>query len=93
MHRAGPCDLSLFQPGLRLLEFWLEEEVPLRVAFLPQSTQTHLVILKMQGRATLGFVSVNNIRIGLSWPPGQADMERCVSTTRMEHRHPKGCDT
>lgn len=46
VHRADRCDLSLFQLGLRLLEFWLEEDAPLRVAFLPQPTRLQLVVLK-----------------------------------------------
>jgi hypothetical protein len=36
----------VFQLGLRLLEFWLEEDAPLRVAFLPQPTRLQLVVLK-----------------------------------------------
>ena len=32
VHRADRCALSLFQLGLRLLDFWLEEDAPLRVA-------------------------------------------------------------
>jgi hypothetical protein len=44
--RADRCGLSLFQLGLRLLEFWLKEDAPLRVAYLPQPTRQQLVDLK-----------------------------------------------
>jgi hypothetical protein len=46
LHRADRCDLSLFQLGLRLLDFWLEDDAPLRVAFLPQPVRTQAIILK-----------------------------------------------
>ena len=45
VHRARRCDLSLFQLGLRLLDFWLEDDAPLRVAFLPRPTRTQTVRL------------------------------------------------
>jgi len=45
IHRTDRCDLSFFQLGLRLLAFWLEDEAPLRVAFLPQASRTQTVIL------------------------------------------------
>jgi len=35
LHRAKRCDLSLFQLGLALLAHWLNEDLPLLVAFLP----------------------------------------------------------
>lgn len=35
LHRAKRCDLSLFQLGLALLAHWLNENLPLLVAFLP----------------------------------------------------------
>ena len=46
VHRADRCDLSLFQLGLRLLDFWLEDDAPLRVAFLPQATQAQTLVFK-----------------------------------------------
>ena len=46
VHRAERCDLSLFQLGLRLLDFWLEDDAPLRVAFLPQATQAQTLVFK-----------------------------------------------
>jgi hypothetical protein len=46
IHRADRCDLSLFQLGLRLLDFWLEDDAPLRVAFLPQATQANTLVFK-----------------------------------------------
>ena len=45
IHRTDRCDLSFFQLGLRLLAFWLEDEAPLRVAFLPQASRAQTVIL------------------------------------------------
>ena len=45
VHRADRCDLSFFQLGLRLLTFWLDDDAPLRVAFLPQASRTQTVIL------------------------------------------------
>ena len=33
MHRGKRCDLSLFQLGLRLLEYFLNEEMPIPVQF------------------------------------------------------------
>lgn len=33
IHRGDRCDLSLFQLGLRLLQYWLNEELPIRVGF------------------------------------------------------------
>ncbi len=45
IHRSDRCDLSLFQLGLRLLEFWLDEEAPLRIAFLPQAAQAQVVVV------------------------------------------------
>lgn len=46
LHRADRCDLSLFQLGLRLLDFWLEDDAPLRVAFVPQPARTQALVLK-----------------------------------------------
>ncbi len=46
VHRADRCDLSLFQLGLRLLDFWLEDDAPLRIAFLPQATQAQTLVFK-----------------------------------------------
>lgn len=46
LHRADRCDLSLFPLGLRLLDWWLEDDAPLRVAFLPQPTRAQTLILK-----------------------------------------------
>jgi hypothetical protein len=34
IHRTDRCDLSLFQLGLRLLEYFLNEAMPLPGAFL-----------------------------------------------------------
>jgi hypothetical protein len=45
VHRTDRCDLSFFQLGLRLLTFWLEDDAPLRVAFLPQASRSQTVIL------------------------------------------------
>lgn len=45
VHRADRCDLSVFQLGLRLLAFWLEDDAPLRIAFLPQPTRAQTFIL------------------------------------------------
>jgi len=45
VHRADRCDLSFFQLGLRLLAFWLDEDAPLRVAFLPQASRSQTIIL------------------------------------------------
>jgi hypothetical protein len=45
VHRADRCDLSLFQLGLRLLNFWLDDDAPLRVAFLPLPTRSQTFIL------------------------------------------------
>jgi hypothetical protein len=33
IHRTDRCDLSLFQLGLRLLEHFLNEHIPLPIAF------------------------------------------------------------
>ena len=33
IHRTDRCDLSLFQLGLRLLEHFLNEHIPIPVAF------------------------------------------------------------
>jgi len=44
VHRSDRCDLSLFQLGLRLLEFWLDDDAPLRIAFLPQASQAQVVV-------------------------------------------------
>ena len=33
MHRSDRCDVSLFQLGLRLLENFLHEDLPIPVAF------------------------------------------------------------
>jgi hypothetical protein len=38
--------LSLFQLGLRLLDFWLEDDAPLQVAFLPHPARTQALVLK-----------------------------------------------
>lgn len=46
VHRTDRCDLSLFQLGLRLLDFWLEDDAPLRIAFLPQATQAQTLVFK-----------------------------------------------
>jgi len=32
--------------GLRLLDFWLDDDAPLRVAFLPQATHAQVVVFK-----------------------------------------------
>jgi hypothetical protein len=45
VHRADRCDLSFFQLGLRLLTFWLDDEAPLRIAFLPQASRAQTFIL------------------------------------------------
>jgi hypothetical protein len=45
VHRADRCDLSVFQLGLRLLAFWLEDDAPVRVAFLPQASGQQIFIL------------------------------------------------
>lgn len=34
IHRSDRCDLSLFQLGLRLLEYFLNEAIPIPAAFL-----------------------------------------------------------
>lgn len=44
VHRADRCDLSFFQLGLRLLAFWLEDDAPLRIAFLPQPAKAQTFI-------------------------------------------------
>lgn len=46
VHRTDRCDLSLFQLGLRLLDFWLEDDAPLRVAFLPRPTRAQALCFK-----------------------------------------------
>ena len=45
VHRVDRCDLSLFQLGLRLLNFWLDDDVPIHVAFLslPTPSQTFII--------------------------------------------------
>lgn len=40
IHRSDRCDLSLFQLGLRLLEHWLNEGLPLSVGFVPVGSPT-----------------------------------------------------
>jgi hypothetical protein len=45
LHRADRCDLSFFQLGLRLLTFWLDDDAPLRIAFLPQASQSQTFVL------------------------------------------------
>jgi Transposase DDE domain len=45
VHRADRCDLSFFQLGLRLLHFWLDDDAPLRIAFLPQAARTQTFVL------------------------------------------------
>jgi hypothetical protein len=35
IHRRDRCDWSLFQLGLHLLDYWLNEELPIQVAFCP----------------------------------------------------------
>lgn len=35
IHRTDRCDWSLFQLGLHLLDHWLNEELPIQVAFCP----------------------------------------------------------
>lgn len=45
LHRADRCDLSFFQLGLRLLTFWLADDAPLRIAFLPQASRAQSCIL------------------------------------------------
>lgn len=35
IHRTDRCDLSLFALGLRLLDYFLNEGLPLPVAFIP----------------------------------------------------------
>lgn len=45
IHRADRCDLSFFQLGLRLLAFWLNDDAPLRVAFLPQASRSQTFVL------------------------------------------------
>lgn len=37
IHRSDRCDWSLFQLGLHLLDHWLNEELPILVAFCPPS--------------------------------------------------------
>jgi hypothetical protein len=46
IHRANRCDLSLFQLGLRLLDYLLNEDKSLPVAFLPEPTRKQVVTLK-----------------------------------------------
>lgn len=46
IHRSDRCNLSLFQLGLRLLDFWLGDDAPLRVAFLPQATHAQVVVFR-----------------------------------------------
>ena len=38
IHRTHRCDLSLFQLGLRLLDHFLNEGLPIPVAFMPART-------------------------------------------------------
>lgn len=45
LHRTDRCDLSWFQLGLRLLAFWLEDDAPLRIAFLPQASRSQTFVL------------------------------------------------
>ena len=33
IHRTDSCDLSFFQPGLRLLDYFLNQEMEIPVAF------------------------------------------------------------
>jgi len=44
IHRTKRCDLSLFQLGLRLLDYLLNEDAPLPVAFLPQPGKSQIVM-------------------------------------------------
>lgn len=46
IHRAKRCDLSLFQLGLRLLDYLLNDDKPLPVAFLPEPRKSQIVTLK-----------------------------------------------
>jgi hypothetical protein len=46
IHRTDRCDLSLFQLGLRLLDHFLKEALPLLVAFQPAPAHSKLVTLK-----------------------------------------------
>jgi hypothetical protein len=43
IHRLHRCDLSLFQLGLRLLDYWLNEEYPLPVAFVPHPARRQVL--------------------------------------------------
>ena len=46
IHRTDRCDLSLFQLGIRLLEHFLNEALPLPVAFQPAPACSKLLTLK-----------------------------------------------
>jgi hypothetical protein len=46
IHRTDRCDLSLFQLGLRLLDHFLDEALPLPVAFQPAPARSKVVTLK-----------------------------------------------
>ncbi len=46
LHRAKRCDLSRFQLGLRLLDHWLNEDLPLRIAFVPQPRRSQVITLE-----------------------------------------------
>lgn len=43
IHRTDRCDLSLFQLGLRLLDHFLNEELPIPVAFMPSGEALNCV--------------------------------------------------
>jgi hypothetical protein len=43
IHRLHRCDLSLFQLGLRLLDYLLNEDRPLPVAFLPHPARSQVL--------------------------------------------------
>jgi len=46
IHRTDRCDLSLFQLGLRLLEHFLNQALPIPVAFQPAPARSKVVTLK-----------------------------------------------
>ncbi len=46
IHRTDRCDLSLFQLGLRLLEHFLNETLPIPVAFQPAPARSKAITLK-----------------------------------------------
>ena len=46
IHRTDRCDLSLFQLGIRLLDHFLKEALPLPVAFQPAPARSKTITLK-----------------------------------------------